>query len=165
MSYELNDKRSYDMTKFLQRVQLALWAVAIIVCVVFQLMDINGELRAVPAIATYIFNLVGVVLVLVAGYCVMAQRKHRVLRLVAVNLGILCTEALYFMMMPTGSTMMYCFLLCLLLSLAAYPIKEPKKDAPVVDAAEDVAGDATDGTSVAAGTDSESADTPSAPQQ
>lgn len=159
MSYELNDKRSYDMTKFLQRLQLILWAVAIVMAIIFQFTG-TGELSTVPAVATYIFNLVGVVLVLVAGYFVMVQRRHRILRLVTVNMGILCTEALYFMMMPMGSTMMYCFLLCLLLSLAAYPIKEPKKDAPVVDAAEDVAGDATDDTSVAAGTGSESADTP-----
>lgn len=118
------------MTKFLQRLQLILWAVAIVMAIIFQFTG-TGELSTVPAVATYIFNLVGVVLVLVAGYFVMVQRRHRILRLVTVNMGILCTEALYFMMTPKGSTMMYCFLLCLLLSLAAYPIKEPKKDSQV----------------------------------
>ncbi|MCQ2266518.1 MAG: hypothetical protein MJZ40_02275 [Bacteroidaceae bacterium] len=118
------------MTKFLQRLQLTLWAVAIVMAIIFQFTG-TGELSTVPAVATYIFNLVGVVLVLVAGYFVMVQRRHRILRLVTVNMGILCTEALYFMMTPKGSTMMYCFLLCLLLSLAAYPIKEPKNDSQV----------------------------------
>lgn len=153
------------MTKFLQRVQLGLWALAIIVCVVFQLTNINGELSTVPAIATYIFNLVGVVLVLVAGYFVMAQRKHRILRLVAVNLAILCTEALYFMMMPGGTTMMYCFLLSLLLSLAAYPVKEPKKETPAIDAVDAAAADSTDATTTVADTVTESAAASSAPDQ
>lgn len=117
------------MTKFLQRVQLGLWAVAIIMGVVFQFTGLKGELSGVPVIATYIFNMMGVVLLLAAGYCVLAQRKHRVLRLTAVNLTILCTEALYFMMTPSdqSTTMMYCFLVALLLSLVAYPINDPKK--------------------------------------
>ena len=125
------------MTKFLQRIQLVLWAAAIVVAIVYQFTG-HGELSEVPDVALYIFNLVGVVLLLGSGYLVLAQRKHRVLRLVGVNLTILCTEALYFMMTPNATTMMYCFLLALLLSLVAYPIEKSAPAKPQEQPAENL---------------------------
>lgn len=114
------------MTKFLQRLQLILWAFAILMAIVFQFSHLQGELSNVPHLAAYIFNTVGVVLLIVSGYCSLSMKKHRVVRLVAVNTTILCTEALYFMMMPSelSTTMMYCFLIALLLSLVAYPMEK-----------------------------------------
>lgn len=127
------------MTKFLQRLQLVLWAVAIILALVFQFSSLGGELSGDSALSTFILNMVGVVLLLVAGYFVLAQRRHRLVRLIAVNIAIFCTEALFFMMDPKGQTQMYCFLIALLLSIIAYPIRDPKKDKP----AEEVPADET----------------------
>lgn len=121
-------------TKFLQYAQLVLWAVAIIMAVVIPLFtDWAEQLNEahVPAVATYIFHMISVVLLLAAGYCVLAQRRHRVLRLVVVNVAILCTEALFFMMRPDADTELYIFLIVLLLSIIAYPLREPKKKEPL----------------------------------
>ncbi len=115
-------------TKFLQYAQLVLWAIAIILAVVIPVFtDWEHQLNDVPDIATYIFHMISVVLLLAAGYCVLAQRRHRVLRLVVVNVAILCTEALFFMMRPDADTELYIFLIVLLLSIIAYPLREPKK--------------------------------------
>lgn len=119
-------------TKFLQYAQLVLWAIAIILAVVIPVFtDWEHQLHDVPAVATYIFHMISVVLLLAAGYCVLAQRRHRVLRLIVVNLAILCTETLFFMMRPDADTELYIFLITLLLSIIAYPLREPKKKEPV----------------------------------
>ena len=116
-------------TKFLQYAQLVLWAIAIILAVVIPLFtDWEHQLHDVPAVATYIFHMISVVLLLAAGYCVLAQRRHRVLRLIVVNVAILCTETLFFMMRPDADTELYIFLITLLLSIIAYPLREPKKN-------------------------------------
>lgn len=119
-------------TKFLQYAQLVLWAIAIILAVVIPVFtDWEHQLHDVPAVATYIFHMISVVLLFAAGYCVLAQRRHRVLRLIVVNLAILCTETLFFMMRPDADTELYIFLITLLLSIIAYPLREPKKKEPV----------------------------------
>lgn len=119
-------------TKFLQYAQLVLWAIAIILAVVIPVFtDWEHQLHDVPAVATYIFHMISVVLLLAAGYCVLAQRRHRVLRLIVVNVAILCTETLFFMMRPDADTELYIFLITLLLSIIAYPLREPKKKEPV----------------------------------
>lgn len=116
------------MTKFLQRLQLILWAVAIVLAIACQVFGLGHQLSQDSDMAQYILNMVGVVLLLTAGYFVLTKRNHRLVRIIAVNTTILCTEALYFMMSPKGTTMMYCFLVALLLSLVSYPVREPKKE-------------------------------------
>ena len=119
-------------TKFLQYAQLVLWAIAIILAVVIPVFtDWEHQLHDVPDVATYIFHMISVVLLFAAGYCVLVQRRHRVLRLIVVNLAILCTETLFFMMRPDADTELYIFLITLLLSIIAYPLREPKKKEPV----------------------------------
>lgn len=119
-------------TKFLQYAQLVLWAIAIILAVIIPVFtDWEHQLHDVPDVATYIFHMISVVLLFAAGYCVLAQRRHRVLRLIVVNLAILCTETLFFMMRPDADTELYIFLITLLLSIIAYPLREPKKKEPI----------------------------------
>lgn len=125
------------MTKFLQRLQLCLWAVAIILAVAIPLFtNWESQLNGLPVLATYLFNLFSVVMLLVSGYCVMIRRKKRVLKLTMVNITILFTETLYFMMRPGAQTMLYIFLIALLLSIIAYPLREPKKPEEALPAAE-----------------------------
>lgn len=119
------------MTKFLQRLQLALWAVAILVALGIELSGQRATL-APSVLYQFLVNMVAVVLLLVAGYCVMAQRRHRVVRMVAVNTSLFFSEVFYLLQVHE-STLMYSALIAVLLSLASYPISEPKQDEPTPD--------------------------------
>lgn len=121
------------MTNFLQRLQLGLWAVAIIIAVVFQLTSLTGSLAEIDSVPLYVLNLISIVLLLLGGYFAMAQRNHRLARIIVVNATVLCTELLYFLLSASGTTVMYCFLISLLLSIYAYPLepdKEEKEETP-----------------------------------
>lgn len=130
------------MTK-LQKAQLVLWAVAIVLAVVGLLFSDSLMLQAGNAASSYVLHLMSVALVILSGYVVLSYRKNKLLCCMVSNLAVLYTELMY-LMLKTGDatpksdnqTELYSMLIALLLSVVAFPAYGHSPEAPAAASAE-----------------------------
>lgn len=118
----------------LQKTQLVLWGIAIVLAVVGLLFSESLKLEAGSAASSYVLHLMSVALVILSGYVVLNYRKNKLLCCMVSNLAVLYTELMYLMLQSSSQTgnqtELYSVLIALLLSVVAFPAYSSTPEAP-----------------------------------
>lgn len=122
----------------LQKTQLVLWGIAIVLAVVGLLFSESLKLEAGSAASSYVLHLMSVALVILSGYVVLNYRKNKLLCCMVSNLAVLYTELMYLMLQSSSQTgnqtELYSVLIALLLSVVAFPAYSSTPEAPAAEA-------------------------------
>lgn len=111
----------------LQKTQLVLWAVAIVLAAIGLIFSESLMIEASSAASSYVLHLMSVALVILSGYVVMNYRKNEVLCCMVTNLALFYTELMYLMLKSDNQTELYSLLIVMLLSVAAFPAYSRKE--------------------------------------